>query len=114
MPAGPHSFGFLLVAPQLPGRPSHLRPGILALAKFLLDLREHLGDHTAALLTAGVRQTGRRPAGTALSRRGLMHSQAVRPSGTSPQDLQKSPLTAGFRTFDSSLHSTNLSIDRNR
>jgi arylsulfatase A-like enzyme len=49
-----------LIAPQLPGSPSYLRPGTPALAVFLRDLgyntgqfgKNHLGDHADALPTA--------------------------------------------------------------
>ena len=49
-----------MVAPQLPGSPSYLRPGTPAIARFLRDLgyntgefgKNHLGDHTDALPTA--------------------------------------------------------------
>jgi arylsulfatase len=49
-----------MIPPQLPGSPSWLRPGTLALAKFLLDLsyntgefgKNHLGDHAEAMPTA--------------------------------------------------------------
>src|SRR5262249_33436943 len=49
-----------MIPPQLPGSPSYLQPGTLALALFLLNLgyntgefgKSHLGDHTAALPTA--------------------------------------------------------------
>jgi hypothetical protein len=49
-----------MIPPQLPGSPSYLRPGTPAISVFLRDLgyitgefgKNHLGDHTAALLTA--------------------------------------------------------------
>jgi arylsulfatase len=33
------------IPPQLPGSPSYLRPGTPALAVFLRDGKNHLGDH---------------------------------------------------------------------
>ena len=57
---GMHPLRTGMIAPQLPGSPSYLRPDIPALAKFLFDLGyktgdfgiNQLGDHTEALPTA--------------------------------------------------------------
>src|SRR5258708_3893289 len=81
-----------MIAPQLPGSPSYLRPGTPALAQFLYDLgyttgefgKNHLGDHTAALPTAhGFQEYWGY----------LYHLDAMQ--GVSFPDINKTPLVQG-------------------